>query len=296
MPQIEIKHLELIQTVAETENLTRAAQRLHISQPALSRRLGDIEDRLGTHLFHRSKKRMMLTPEGSRMLESAHTILSELALAELDISKLVNGETGTLRIGVSCIFCFKWLPQVVTAFHQHYPKVDLSLSTSQDFAVDLKNKTFDMVVTATSISDETIGWVALFQDEMVAVMAPDHPLSAGHCLTATDVGQLKLIVSDNFPIEAMLQMVWPDTAVMPASVMRIGHPNAIIDLVGAGLGISVAPRWAVHDYLSDGSLAAIPISDRGVHPTWKVAYLKTVPLPAYRQTFIDLMAKQQHPH
>lgn len=293
MPHIEIKHLELIQTIAETENLTRAALRLNISQPALSRRLLDIEERLGTHLFHRSKKRMMLTAEGNRMLRSAHTILSELEMAELDISKLVNGETGTLRIGVSCIFCFKWLPTVVKSFHRRYPKVDLTLSTCHDFAADLRGNAFDMVVTASTISDDAIAWVELFQDEMVAIMAPDHPLSASRCLSVEDVAENKLVVSINLPVEMLLQMVWPDRPVIPASVMRIGHPNAIIELVSAGLGISVAPRWAVRSYLSDGILAAIPISERGIHPVWKVAYLSEASLPPYRQTFIDLMVKQK---
>lgn len=60
MPQLEVKHLKLIQAITETENLTRAAARLMISQPALSRQLLDIEDRLGTSLFHRSRKRMLL--------------------------------------------------------------------------------------------------------------------------------------------------------------------------------------------------------------------------------------------
>jgi len=202
MMQVEIKHLKLLQTIAETENLTRAARRLHVSQPALSRQLLDIEARLGTRLFYRSKKRMVLTPEGLRLLQTADVILDELRTAELDISKIVNGETGTLHIGVSCLFCFQWLPAVVAEFQRHYPKVDLAISTCRDLHGDLDANIFDMVVTAQPLAAGKVAAVELFRDEMVAVMAPDHPLSTRHYLTAADIAESKLIVSSHKPVDS----------------------------------------------------------------------------------------------
>lgn len=295
MPHIEVKHLELIQSIAETENLTRAARRLNISQPALSRRLMDIEDRLGTRLFLRSKKRMILTPEGSRMLKSASTILSELEKAELDISKIVNGETGTLRIGVSCLFCFQWLPVVVADFQQQYPKVNLAISACNDFDEDFKANLFDVVVTAVPVNDNGYDGVNLFTDELVIILSPDHPLSGRRYIGPKDVSREKIIINMNLSIEHFSQMLWPDTPITPQAVMRIGHPNAIIELVKAGLGISLAPRWAVRSYLDEGSLVAVPLSERGIHPTWKAVYPKNRSLPAFQKKFIDLLMKHKLP-
>lgn len=294
-PRIEIKHLKLIQTIAETENLTRAAQRLLISQPALSRQLLDAESRLGTNLFFRSKKRMMLTPEGARMLASANTILKELERAELDISKIVHGETGTLRIGVACLFCFQWLPAVIVDFQKSYLKVDLAISTSYNFPGDLKTEAFDMVVTAAPFSKEELSCVHLFKDEMVAIMATDHPLSAKRFLMPNDLAGNKLIVSINLPLNHFSHLLWPGETTAPEAVMRIDQPHAIIELVRAGLGVSIAPRWAVRSYLASGQLAAVPISARGIHPVWKVVYLKRDALPAFQQKFIDLMIQHNLP-
>jgi len=293
MSHIEIKHLRLIKTVAETENLTRAAQRLFISQPALSRQLLDIEERLGTSLFFRSKKRMILTPEGARLLQSADNILHELETAEMDISKIVHGDTGSLSIGVSCHFCFQWLPAVMVQFQKHYPKVDLSISTSYNFPEELAAKTFDMVVTAAPLGGEDIACIDLFQDEMVAIMASDHPLSAKRFLMPQDLSGAKLIAPIQLGLNYFRQAVWPGADIAPQAVMRIEQPHAIVNFVMAGLGISMAPRWAVSSQLASGQLVGIPLSAKGVYLVWKVVYLKGSTLPAFRQRFLDLITQER---
>lgn len=295
MSRIEIKHLKLIHAIAETQNLTRAAGRLSISQPALSRQLLDIEDRLGTALFYRSKKRMLLTPEGTRILQTAETVLKELEMAELDISKMVNGESGTLRIGVSCMYCFQWLPGVMAAFHGFYPKVELTINTCTDTCAALKNNIFDMVVCAAPIADDGLASVDLFKDELVAIVSPDHPISTKRYLKAEDLRKNSLILSSHMNIDHFSTMLWPGIAVLPEKVMRIDQPSAIIELVKAGFGTSVAPRWAVHSFLSSGLLCAVPISEKGIYPVWRVVYLENGGLPAYRQKFIDVMTNQNLP-
>lgn len=77
--------------------------------------------------------------------------------------------------------------------------------------------------------------------------------------------------------------------------MRIGQPNAVIELVKSGLGISMAPRWAVRSYLDKGLLAAVPLRDCGLHPVWKVVYTKNRELPAFQKKFIDLLVKHKLP-
>lgn len=295
MSQIEIKHLKLIHTIAETENLTRAADRLSISQPALSRQLQDIEDRLGTALFYRSKKRMLLTPEGTRILQTAETVLNELEMVELDISKMVNGESGTLRLGVSCMYCFQWLPGVMAAFQDFYPKVDLTINTCADTSAALKNNIYDMVISAAPIMNEGLTSVDLFKDELVIIVSPENPISTKRFLTPEDISGTKLIISSHMNIDHFSTMLWPGIAVTPEKVMRLDQPNAIVELVKAGFGVSIAPRWAVHSFLSSGRLRAIPMSEKGIYPVWRVVYLKNGGLPAYRQKFIDVMMKQHLP-
>lgn len=293
MSCLEIKHLKMIKAIAETENLTRAAQRLHVSQPALSRQLLDIEKCLGAGLFHRSKKRMILTNAGARLHQSAETILQELDTAEVAIAKIVHGETGSLHIGVSCLFCFQWLPGVMAQFQKNYPKVDLAISTSLHCREDLLAKRFDMVVTATPVNGTELASIALFRDELVAIAAPDHPLSAKRLIMPADVSGVKVILARASSLSDCSLVVWPGAMIEPEAIMEIEQPHAIVELVKAGLGVSMAPRWAVASYLAAGQLAAIPIGPQGIHLVWRVYYLSGSTLSAFQQKFIDLMRQDR---
>lgn len=96
---LEVRHLRLIKTLTETENLTRAAEKLHVSQPALSQQLRELEDRLGVALFHRTRRKMVLTRMGGWVLQAAENILKELDRVERDIAKALHGETGVCASG-----------------------------------------------------------------------------------------------------------------------------------------------------------------------------------------------------
>src|SRR6266478_8744066 len=109
---LEIRHLKLVAAVAETGSITRAGNRLHLTQSALSHQLRDAEEQLGVPLFERRNARMFLTPAGERLLQAARTVLDELARAEKEIQKC-NGDgaaKGVLRLSTECYTVYHWLP------------------------------------------------------------------------------------------------------------------------------------------------------------------------------------------
>src|SRR5215471_2414460 len=110
--ELEIRHLRLVSAVAEHQSLTRAGDVLNLTQSALSHQLRDIEDRLGTRLFHRLNRRMVPTPAGERLLMSARTILSELAGAEDAVRRGGDAVRIPLRLSTECYTCYHWLPSV----------------------------------------------------------------------------------------------------------------------------------------------------------------------------------------
>src|SRR3954463_13914904 len=99
---LEIRHLQLVSAVADLGSLTRAGDRLHLTQSALSHQLRDIESRLGAALFRRAGKRLVLTPAGDRLLASATDVLERLERAEHDIRAIARDPGGTLRITTEC--------------------------------------------------------------------------------------------------------------------------------------------------------------------------------------------------
>jgi len=127
---LEIRHLKLVAAVAETGSVTRAGNRLHLTQSALSHQLRDAEEQLGAALFERKNGRMILTSAGDRLLQTARAVLTELDRAESDIqkngdsAKNAKGPTGLLRISTQCHTAYHWFPPRLLLFQKKFPGVE----------------------------------------------------------------------------------------------------------------------------------------------------------------------------
>src|SRR5438270_13290047 len=119
---LEIRDLRLIEAIARQGTMTRAALGLHVSQSALSHQLTDLERTAGVPLFERRPRRMVLTPEGDRLLTTAQVILQELRDAEQALRDGTRNDSGTLRISTECYTCYHWLPRCMAAFEQQFPR------------------------------------------------------------------------------------------------------------------------------------------------------------------------------
>ena len=126
---LEIRHLKLVAAVAETGSVTLAANRLHLTQSALSHQLRDAEEQLGAALFERRNRRMALTPAGERLLQSARSVIDELTRAEKEIREGDgNGVAkGVLRMSTECCTVYHWLPPRLKLFQHKFPAVDFQL-------------------------------------------------------------------------------------------------------------------------------------------------------------------------
>ena len=107
---MEIRHLKLIREVARTKSLSKAKDSLYLSQSALSHQLKEVEGQLGTQLFHRVNKQLILSTAGKMVLDSAEKVLTELESTERSIKKYVSGQSGTIRLATQCYTCYHWLP------------------------------------------------------------------------------------------------------------------------------------------------------------------------------------------
>jgi LysR family transcriptional regulator for metE and metH len=293
MTKIEIKHLSLIKTIAETGNLTRAAEKLCLTQSALSQQLQDIEKKLEAPLFFRTSKKMILTPAGERLLQTAQGVLDQLRIAELDIGKLVHGETGLLRIGTTCLLCYKWLPAIMKSLQAIYPKIEMELWTPPDYTKSLLDRQLDIVITTTFDKHPDIYFAPLFEDEIVVIMNPQNPLSAKPFVSTDDFTGVTLI-SYRDPVKGDLyQYYLAPAGIKIGKSMRVEHPQAAVEMVKAGFGISLFPRWSVESQLKSEELYGKKFTKKGVHLTWGVASLKDAKPPAYQKEFVNLIVGKE---
>src|ERR1700733_3161089 len=125
--KLEIRHLRLLAAVADSGSVTKAGKCLHLTQSALSHQLRDAEEKLGTALFLRLGKKMVLTPAGEKLLACARRVLEEMGNTESQIDGLNGNARGVIRLSTECYTCYHWLPPLLTKFHDKYSSVEVHI-------------------------------------------------------------------------------------------------------------------------------------------------------------------------
>ena len=291
---LEVRHLKLIQAIAEEGSVTLAGGRLHLTQSALSHQLRDIETRLGAPLFLRLNKRMVLTPAGELLLKSARGVLDQLERTEEEIRRFGADTEGVLRIAVECYTCYHWLPSLLTmrSFREKYRRVEVRIvaeATRRPIAWLLEGK-LDLAIVSSPARDRRLYQRPLFQDELVAVMRPDHPLASLPRLRPADFADQHLLIYSTPEENTAMQRLLLPAGIMPAKVTQVQLTEAIVELVKAGLGISVMATWAVAPHVESGALAARPLTRKGLRRQWSAARLRGRSVPAYLLEFEELLA------
>ncbi len=284
---MEIRHLKLVVTVAERGSLTEAGKSLHLTQSALSHQLKELEQQLGTALFHRINKKMVLTQAGEMVLKTAHVVLDEVAHTEQAIHRLISGEAGVLRLSTSCYTCYHWLPNLLQTYNEVYPKVEVQIvaeATRQPLQA-LRMGKLDVAVSDVYIDDPNLTFTKLFEDELVVIMHPDHRLSAKLYLDVNDFSDEHLITyTVSTEQTSIFQQV---TDIKPKKVSKIQLTEAIIEMVKAGLGIAAMARWAVRPYVELGQVVPVSITKSGVYRSWYAVTLRGQTQPAYLEKFVE---------
>ena len=288
---LEVRHLQLVAAVAETGSLTRAGDRLHLTQSALSHQLRGIESRLGAALFLRVGKRLVLTPAGERLLVSAKDILGRLAEAEHDIRRMGKEHAGVLRLTTECYTCYHWLPPLLMRYRRTFPRVEVRIdveATRRPIEMLLAGK-IDLAIMSSAVADRRLVSRKVFEDELVLVAAPHHRFAQQPHVRLADLRDETLFIYPPRDESRVLQDVLLPAGISPR--IEEGLTEAITELVKAGLGVAVLARWAVQPLVESGALLARPLTARGLHRQWRAVMPRDLARADYVTAFIDLLEK-----
>ena len=290
---IELRHLRLLQAVAESGGLTAAAERLHLTQSAVSHQLKALEDSLGLPLVERAARPLSLTAAGRRLLTLARTALPQVNAALRDLAKLKDGDAGELRIAVECHTCYDWLMPAMDSYRDVWPGVELDLLGG--FQADpvglLLDQQADLVITSESAPRTGVVYVPLFGFEMLALLPPGHPLASKKWLAPADFADHTLIT---YPVpEDRLDLI--RRVLAPAGVKPPRREAqltvAILQLVASRRGLAALPAWAVAQYLERGYVVARPIGKHGLWAELYAAVRETDAARAFVADFIDTVKR-----
>jgi LysR family transcriptional regulator for metE and metH len=288
---LELRHLKTLLALREAGNLSRAAQLLNLTQSALSHQMKALEEQYGAPLFERKSTPVGFTAPGQRLLKLAEGVLPQVAEAERDIARLVQGAAGRLRIAVECHTCFDWLMPAMDAMREHWPEVELDIvSGFQADPVGLLHQDRADLAIVAEVDDGEAGVDVhpLFAFEIVALLPKGHPLLARPHLVAADFAGQPLIT---YPVpDEMLDLV--RRVLQPAGVSPPRRTTeltvAMLQLVASGRGVAALPLWAVQSYLDRGYVTARPIGDKGLRGELHAACLPSLSAKPYLQDFVQV--------
>jgi LysR family transcriptional regulator for metE and metH len=289
---LEVRHLKLISAIAEEGGMTRASHRLHVTQSALSHQLRSIEERLGVALFVRRSRRMILTRPGERLLESARQVLRDLERAEAEVRRLGSDGGGVLRLCTQCYTCYHWLPRLLARFQRKFPKVEVRIvaeATNRAYEALLQGE-LDLAIVSKPVRHPGIRLQPLFQDEFVAVFAPDHPLASRRSVAPEDFRDETFLMYSDAGDNTGYQMFLAPAGVTPRRFSQVKLTEAMVEMVKARLGVAIVARWSVAPQLASGELRAARLGRSGLHRQWSAATPRALPAPPWLDEFVHLLA------
>lgn len=270
---IETQQLLLMQTIAQCDgNLTQAAERLHLSQPAISKQVKQLEIHLGLTLIDRDKRPARLTQAGKAILSLAEQVLPLITQTERRLVELHEGHHQQLRVAVECDICYDWLMPAMSAYQQLWSSVDMDLVTGKQAtpAQLIERDEADFILATQVPHQEHLAAHVLFDYELLAIVPAKHSLSETSYLTATDFSKVCLL---HFPrarheLDLFRQVLMP-AGIEPATTRTHHLAVGLLQLVAAGKGIAALPSWALKNLPDNFPICVKPIGERG---TWITLY------------------------
>lgn len=291
IPMIEIRHLKTLVALRETGSLVEAAERLFLTQSALSHQIKELESRLECELFFRKSRPLRFSEAGKRILQLADEVIAKVSEAERDVKKLVHGEAGRLYMAIECHSCFNWLMPTIDTYRNRWPGIELDFSGGFTFEPlpALAQGEIDLVITSDPQLIKGVEYVPLFGYEMQIALANNHLLIEKDFLQPQDLAAQTLIT---YPVarhrlDIFKQFLEP-AGIEPRAVRTSELTLMMVQLVASGRGICALPNWVLAEYVGQGLISVRSAGAEGIWPTLYAAVREEQMQTPFVQEFLQL--------
>lgn len=243
---MELRHLRYFVAVAEEKNFTRAAERLCIAQPPLSRQIQQLEEELGVTLFARGSRPLKLTEAGSFFYAHAQQLLAKTAELK-SMTQRVGQFERTMSIGFVASTLYGMLPKIIRRFRSEYNSIELSLHemTTMEQIKALKEGVIDVGFGRIKHEDPNVRRIVLREEQLMVAVPAGHPLTqSGAPLSLKDLVSENLIIFPKAPRPSFADQVleaFRDRALSPKKVLEVRELQIALGLIAAGEGIAIVP-------------------------------------------------------
>ncbi len=257
---MEMRQLKAFVLIAETRTFTAAAQRLHVTQAAISMQIRQLETEVGSQLFVRTPRRVVLTEAGEKLLERAQLILREHDVALVELAELAGAERGRLRIGsASAMVSADPLPQVLKELRAHHPHAEISVATgtSASLVKQILAGELDMAFVSLPVEARNIDTEVLSRDQLVAIASPHHRFARQRVISGFALAGEKLILGERGGnTRRLIDEFFAQAGLKPTVAMELSRQTAIKNMVEADMGVGIVPLRTAREEVEQGRLVS----------------------------------------
>jgi DNA-binding transcriptional LysR family regulator len=293
---MNLRHLAIFHAIARAGTVNAAAGLVHTSQPAVSRELRALEERLGVVLFDRLPRGMCLTEAGRVLLEYAEKIFALESAAERAMRELSDLEAGYLAIGASNTIGMYLLPALVSDFYRRHSKVQISLDVrnSEEVVAGVRDSRFGLGFVEGPVQDESIEAREFRRDRLVAVVTPEHPLASARSPSVRILAETPAIVREpGSGTREILDSAFASHGLTLQHVLQISSSEALKQAALAGGGVGWLSELCVAQELRSGQLVEVSTSPLSLFRPLYVLQLRGRQLSSSARAFMGAFSAPQ---
>lgn len=271
---MELRQLRYFLAVASAQNFTRAAETVHVSQPSLSVQISALEEELGTQLFDRLGRKVILTQAGELFRDHAGRVLRELEHAVQVVQEMKGAQRGRLVVGTLATVNSYLIPPLVSQFKQQFPAIHLQVHAqpSTDIVAGLLANRLDVGICLLPVQEDRLTVVPLF-DERLVLVAPSNSSIKQSRLRMQDLGGLPLVLMPvDYCLRKMVEAECAEARIQPQVVLEMTSPEGILQAVAGGAGLTILPEIYVRMRPPGLSFRTIELCDPVPHHLVGLAY------------------------
>jgi len=291
---LTLRQLKVFEAVARHLNYTRAAEELHLTQPAVSMQVKQLEESLGVAFFEQLGKRIHLTEAGQELLGYARTITQQLDELEGVLNRMKGLGGGRLRISVATTANY-FIPTLLGSFSRRYPDVTISLDVTnrETLLRQLTENTVDLVVMGQPPAEADVEAQAFMENPLVVVAPTDHPLAKKQKIPLARLQEETFLVRESGSgTRIAMERFFSERGMRLKTGMEVGSNEAIKQSVQAGLGLGLLSRATIEQELALGRLAVLDVADFPIMRHWYVVHRQGKRLSAAAEAFKQFMLKE----
>ncbi len=287
---MEIKYFRLIKTIVEEGSIANSAEKLFLTQSALSHQLRELEERLGFKVFIRTRNKWELTDEGVELYKLGNTILESIEKGYQNIKQLRTGSVGTIKVSTECYSFYQGLSAFIQKMRLLYPDiyVDLILEATHQPIPKILSNEIDIAIITSKPKNETLSSIEIYEDEIFAIMHKENTLNKTDFLDVNDFSETHLIIH-SFPLETVSvydQFLKPNK-ITPLKISAIPLTEVALEMVDANMGIMCMPKWALKSFKLSDDLIFKRIGRNGLKRTHHLVFRKSDKKKKYINDFIS---------